>query len=411
MALSQSVASELLEAFRAGEGVDLVRESVRLVMQELIETEASERIGADRYERTETRLTNRNGSRPRLLATQAGDVQLRIPKLRKGSFFPVILEPRRRIDQALYAVVMEAYVNGVSTRAVDDLVTALGIDSGISKSEVSRICAGLDETVAAFRSRPLHHTTFPYLFLDATYLHVRRTGAGGQVTSMAVVVATGVTATGGREVLGVDVGDSEEEVFWRGFLRSLKERGLQGTQLVISDQHSGLVAALRRILQGASHQRCRVHFARNLLALVPKSHKDMVAAVFRTIFAQPDAATVAATWDSVRDQLAAAFPKIGPLMDEAKTEVLAFTAFPRNHWPKVWSTNPLERVNKEIKRRARVVGIFPNEPAVIRLVGAILADMHDEWQISDRRYLSEGSMAQFKPTSNNETVAAISAGD
>jgi transposase-like protein len=411
MALSQSVASELLEAFRAGEGVDLVRESVRLVMQELIETEASERIGADRYERTETRLTDRNGSRPRLLATQAGDVQLRIPKLRRGSFFPVILEPRRRIDQALYAVVMEAYVNGVSTRAVDDLVTALGIDSGISKSEVSRICAGLDQTVAAFRSRPLHHTTFPYLFLDATYLHVRRTGAGGQVTSMAVVIATGVTATGGREVLGVDVGDSEDEVFWRGFLRSLKERGLHGTQLVISDQHSGLVAALRRILQGASHQRCRVHFARNLLALVPKSHKDMVAAVFRTIFAQPDAATVAATWDSVRDQLAAAFPKIGPLMDEAKTEVLAFTAFPRNHWPKVWSTNPLERVNKEIKRRARVVGIFPNEPAVIRLVGAILADMHDEWQISDRRYLSEGSMAQLKPTSNNETVAAISAGD
>jgi transposase-like protein len=269
----------------------------------------------------------------------------------------------------------------------------------------------LDQTVAAFRSRPLHHTTFPYLFLDATYLHVRRTGAGGQVTSMAVVIATGVTATGGREVLGVDVGDSEDEVFWRGFLRSLKERGLHGTQLVISDQHSGLVAALRRILQGASHQRCRVHFARNLLALVPKSHKDMVAAVFRTIFAQPDAATVAATWDSVRDQLAAAFPKIGPLMDEAKTEVLAFTAFPRNHWPKVWSTNPLERVNKEIKRRARVVGIFPNEPAVIRLVGAILADMHDEWQISDRRYLSEGSMAQLKPTSNNESVAAISAGD
>jgi putative transposase len=411
MALSQSVASELLEAFRAGEGVDLVRESVRLVMQELIETEASERIGADRYERTETRITDRNGSRPRLLATQAGDVRLRIPKLRKGSFFPVILEPRRRIDQALYAVVMEAYVNGVSTRAVDDLVTALGIDSGISKSEVSRICAGLDETVAAFRSRPLHHTTFPYLFLDATYLHVRRTGAGGQVTSMAVVIATGVTATGDREVLGVDVGDSEDEVFWRGFLRSLKERGLQGTQLVISDQHSGLVAALRRILQGASHQRCRVHFARNLLALVPKSHKDMVAAVFRTIFAQPDAATVAATWDSVRDQLAAAFLKIGPLMDEAKTEVLAFTAFPRSHWPKVWSTNPLERVNKEIKRRARVVGIFPNEPAVIRLVGAILADMHDEWQVSDRRYLSEGSMAQLKPTSNNETVAAISAGD
>lgn len=408
MALSQSVATELLEAFRAGEGVDLIRESVRLVMQELIETEASGQIGAGRYERTDTRVTDRNGSRPRLLATQAGDVQLRIPKLRKGSFFPVILEPRRRIDQALYAVVMEAYVNGVSTRSVEELVTALGIDSGISKSEVSRICAGLDEIVEAFRSRPLRHTDFPYVFLDATYLHVRRPG---QVTSMAVVVATGVTATGGREVLGVDVGDSEDEVFWRGFLRTLKERGLTGVRLVISDQHAGLVAALRRVLQGAAHQRCRVHFVRNLLALVPKSHKDMVAAVFRTIFAQPDPATVAATWDSVQDQLAAAFPKIGPLMDEAKPEVLAFTAFPRSHWPKLWSTNPLERVNKEIKRRARVVGIFPNDAAVIRLVGAVLADMHDEWQVSDRRYLSEGSMALLKPTSDTGLVAAIPAGD
>jgi putative transposase len=408
MALSQSVASELLEAFRAGEGVELIRESVRLVMQELIETEATERIGAGRYQRTESRVTDRNGSRPRLVSTQAGDVQLTIPKLRKGSFFPVILEPRRRIDQALYAVVMEAYVNGVSTRAVDDLVAALGIDSGISKSEVSRICAGLDESVTAFRSRPLHHTEFPYVFLDATYLHVRRTG---QVTSMAVIVATGVTAAGGREVLGVDVGDSEDEVFWRGFLRSLKERGLAGVRLVISDQHAGLVAALGRILQGVGHQRCRVHFARNLLALVPKSHKDMVAAVFRTIFAQPDPATVAATWDTVRDQLAGPFPKIGPLMDEAKAEVCAFTNFPRSHWPKVWSTNPLERVNKEIKRRARVVGIFPNEAAVIRLVGAVLHDMHDEWQVSDRRYLSEQSMAQLNPTSHTESVAAIQGSD
>jgi len=408
MALSKSVASELLEAFRAGEGVDLIRESVRLVLQELVETEAAEVIGAGRYERTESRVTDRNGSRPRLLSTQAGDVQLRIPKLRKGSFFPVILEPRRRIDQALYAVVMEAYVNGVSTRAVDDLVAALGIDSGISKSEVSRICAGLDEAVTAFRTRALHHTTFPYVFLDATYLHVRRSG---QVTSMAVVVATGITATGGREVLGLDVGDSEDEVFWRGFLRSLKERGLSGVQLVVSDQHAGLVAALGRVFQGAAHQRCRVHFVRNLLALVPKSHKDMVAAVFRTIFAQPDPATVAKTWDAVRDQLAAAFPKIGPLMDEAKAEVLAFTAFPRSHWPKVWSTNPLERVNKEIKRRARVVGIFPNEAAVTRLVGAVLHDIHDEWQVSDRRYLSEASMAQLNPNADTGPIAAIPAAE
>jgi putative transposase len=408
MALSQSVASELLEAFRAGEGVDLIRESVRLVMQELIETEASQQVGAGRYERTDTRVTDRNGSRPRLVATQAGDVQLRIPKLRKGSFFPAILQPRRRIDQALYAVVMEAYVNGVSTRAVDDLVAALGVESGISKSEVSRICTGLDEQVEAFRSRPLHHTAFPYVFLDATYLHVRRTG---QVTSMAVVVATGVTATGGREVLGCDVGDSEDEVFWRGFLRTLKQRGLAGVQLVISDQHAGLVAALGRVFQGAAHQRCRVHFVRNLLGLVPKSHKDMVAAVFRTIFAQSTAEAVAATWDTVQDQLAANFPKIGPLMDEAKAEVLAFTAFPRSHWAKIWSTNPLERVNKEIKRRARVVGIFPNEPAVIRLVGAVLADIHDEWQVSDRRYLSEASMAKINPTSHTELIAALPTGE
>jgi transposase-like protein len=237
MALSQSVLSELLDAFRAGEGVDLVRDAVRLVMQELIEVEASERIGADRYERSDTRTTERNGSRSRLLATQAGDVELKIPKLRKGSFFPSILEPRRRIDQALYAVVMEAYVNGVSTRSVDDLVAALGVDSGISKSQVSRICAGLDEIVGAFRTRRLDHVEFPYVYLDATYLHVRNQAS--QVCSMAVVVATGITADGAREVLGLDVGDSEDEVFWRGFLRALKGRGLAGVRLVISDQHAG----------------------------------------------------------------------------------------------------------------------------------------------------------------------------
>jgi putative transposase len=376
MALSQSVLSELLDAFRAGEGVDLVRDAVRLVMQELIEVEATEMIGAGRYERTESRTTERNGHRPRLLATQAGDVELRIPKLRKGSFFPSILEPRRRIDQALYAVVMESYVAGVSTRAVDDLVAALGVESGISKSEVSRICAGLDEMVDAFRTRRLDHIEFPYIYVDATYLHVRNQSS--QVASMAAVIATGVTADGGREVLGLDVGDSEDEVFWRGFLRSLRSRGLTGVRLVISDQHAGLVAALRRSFQGAGHQRCRVHFARNLLALVPKSHKDMVAAVFRTIFAQPDPDTVSSTWNQVRDQLAARFPKIGGLMDTAKIEVLAFTGFPHAHWSKVWSTNPLERINKEVKRRSRVVGIFPNEASVVRLVGAVLADMHDE---------------------------------
>lgn len=409
MAISQSALSELLEVFRAGEGVDLIREAVQVALQEMIDLEAAEVIGAGRYERTETRRTERNGSRPRTLTTKAGDVRLAIPKLRKGSFFPEILEPRRRIDQALHAVVMEAYVHGVSTRSVDDLVAALG-GTGMSKSEVSRICANLDDSVGAFRTRTLGHARFPYVFLDATYLHVRET-ARGQVFSKAVVVATGVTEHGGREILGLDVGDSEDQTFWRKFLTDLKDRGLSGVQLVISDQHAGLVKALNRCFSGASHQRCRVHFARNLLALVPKSHKDMVAALFRTIFAQPDANAVHDAWDEVRDQLAAAFPKIAPLMDQAKAEVLAFTAFPRAHWVKIWSNNPIERLNKEIKRRARVVGIFPNEPAVIRLVGAVLADAHDEWQVSDRRYLSEASMALLYTTSHNESIAAITSGE
>lgn len=410
MALSESALSELLDAFRAGDGVDLVRESVRLVLQELIEVEAAEVIGAGRYERSEDRLTERNGHRPRLLATQAGDIELGIPKLRKGSFFPSILEHRRRIDRALYAVVMEAYVSGVSTRSVDDLVAALGVGSGISKSEVSRICAELDEAVGAFRTRDLDHIEFPYVYLDATYLHVRD---DHQVVSKAVVVATGITATGQREVLGVDVGDSEDEVFWRGFLRSLKNRGLTGVRLVISDQHAGLTAAIRRCFQGAAHQRCRVHFARNLLATIPKAHQDMVAALFRTVFAGIDADAVSAQWDHVAATLAERWPKAAALMHAAKTEVLAFSAFPVEHWRKIWSTNPLERVNKEIKRRSRVVGIFPNEASVIRLVGAVLADLHDDWISSDRRYLSEGSMAKLYPERDDHltVTAELNTGD
>jgi len=402
MTLPQSAVSDLLDALRAGEGVDLVRESVRMVLQELIETEAAQVIGAARYERAPGRTTERNGSRPKLLTTKGGDVTVAIPKLRQGSFFPSILEPRRRIDQALYAVVMEAYVHGMSTRSVDDLVVALG-GTGISKSEVSRICAGLDEAVGAFRTRRLDHARFPYVYLDATYLHVRTEAA--MVVSKAVVVATGVTEHGRREILGLDVGDSEDEVFWRAFLIGLKKRGLGGVQLVISDQHAGLVAALTRVFQGSSHQRCRVHFIRNVLAHVPKAETEMVAAVFRTIFAQPDLASMAKQWDKVRDDLASRYPKTGPLMDGAKAEVLAFAAFPREHWRKIWSTNPLERLNKEIKRRSRVVGIFPNEAAVIRLIGAVLADTHDEWQVDDRRYLCEGSMAKLYPTRDTETVA------
>lgn len=409
MTLSDTATARLWETFRAGGGAGLVREAVELVLQELIEAEAAEAIGAGRYERSDARVAERNGHRNRLLATQAGDLELKIPKLRKGSFFPSLLEPRRRIDRALWAVVMEAYVAGVSTRSVDDLVAALGAESGISKSEVSRICAGLDETVEAFRNRRLDHTEFPYVYLDATYLNVRNDLS--QPASMAVVVATGITSDGSREVLGCDVGDSESEGFWQQFLGSLRDRGLSGVRLVISDAHRGLAAAAGRWFQGTARQRCRVHFIRNLLAVVPKTHQHMAAAVFRTIFAQPDAEAVNRAWDQVQDQLAASFPKTGALMADAKADVLAFAAFPRAHWQKIWSTNPLERINKEIKRRSRVVGIFPNQASAIRLVGAILADLHDEWQTTDRRYLSEDSMSLLYPERDTITTAELTTGN
>ena len=409
MTLSDSATEELWEAFRAGGGAELVRDAVRLVFQELIEAEAAEAIGAARYERTDSRVAERNGHRRRLLSTQAGDVELKIPKLRKGSFMPSVLEPRRRIDKALHAVVMEAYVKGVSTRSVDDLVAALGVDSGISKSEVSRICAELDETVEAFRGRRLDHAEFPYLFLDATYLKVRNSVS--QVTSMAMVVATGVTAEGRREILGCDLGDSEDGEFWHAFLASLRDRGLSGVRLVTSDAHRGLNAAADRSLQGAARQRCRVHFTRNLLSRVPRSHQHMAAAVLKTIFAQPDAASVHQAWDQVADQLAGRFPRTGEAMADAKAEVLAFADFPKAHWQKIWSTNPLERINKEIKRRSRVVGIFPNEAAAVRLVGAILADTHDEWQATDRRYLSEHSMTQLQPPPDTIETAELTVGN
>ena len=393
MALDESAVSDLLDALTTGEGTDLVRELAQWALQQLIEVEATAKIGAGAWERTGGRTTHRNGHRPRVLSTKAGDLQLGIPKLRKGSFFPELLEPRRRIDQALYAVVMEAYVNGVSTRSVDDLVAAMGVDTGISKSEVSRICAGLDERVDAFRNRTLGHTAFPYVYLDATYVNVRD-DALGQVVSRAVVIATGITATGNREVLGVDIGDSEDETFWTRFLRSLRDRGLSGVRLVISDAHAGLKASIRKCFAGSSWQRCRVHYARNLLATVPKSHVEFVAAAFRSIFALSDRTEIAARWDEVAVTLAERFPKAADSMAGARTDVLAFATFPRSHWRKIWSNNPLERLNKEVKRRSNVVGIFPNDRAGIRLIGAVLADQHDEWAIA-RRYLSEGSMARL----------------
>ena len=334
----------------------------------------------------------RNGSRDRVLTSTAGDLDLRIPKLRTGSFFPSLLERRRRVDQALFAVVMEAYLHGVSTRKVDDLVKALGADAGISKSEVSRICAGLDEAVGTFRNRSLADAGFPYVFLDATYCKAR---VGHRVVSQAVVIATGVRADGHREVLGFDVGDSENGAFWTSFLRSLKARGLGGVALVISDAHEGLKTAIASVLLGSSWQRCRVHFTRNVLDAVSKTNAEMVAAAIRTIFAQPDAAHVAEQFEVIATMLTRSHPKVGRMLTDAREDLLAFTAFPASHWKKIWSTNPLERLNKEVKRRTDVVGVFPNPAALLRLAGAVLVEAHDEWAATDRRYLSENSMTQL----------------
>ena len=392
MAFNQFDLSELLDAVRAGGDIDLIRTSVEAVLQALIDAEATAFIGAEPHERTDTRTNQRNGSRPRLLATKAGDVNLAIPKLRQGSFFPSILDRRRRIDAALYAVVMEAYVHGVSTRKVDDLVAALGAASGISKSEVSRICAELDETLSAFRDRPLDHVEFPYVFLDATYIKAR---SGGRIVSKAVIVATGVSRNGDREVLGVEVGDSEDGAFWIAFLRSLKARKLHGVQLVISDAHTGLHEAIGAVMQGATWQRCKVHLARNVLAKVPKASQDMVAAAMRTIYAQPDAERVHHQFTEMVTMLERQFADAARILDAARDDVLAFTGFPEAHWRKIWSTNPLERLNAEIKRRTRVVGIFPNDAAVLRLVTAVVAETHDEWQVAQRRYLAETTMARL----------------
>jgi putative transposase len=323
------------------------------------------------------------------LTTTAGDLNLKIPKLRNGSFFPALLERRRRVDQALYAVVMEAYLHGVSTRKVDDLVKALGAETGISKSEVSRICEDLDHEVGAFRDRNLSAMEYPYVFLDATYCKAR-------VVSQAVVVAFGVAAGGRREVLGFEVGDSGNEGFWTAFLRSLKARGPDGVKLVISDARSGLKKAISTVFQGAAWQRCRVHFMRNVLWAVPKGSQDMVASIIRIAFAQPDAGHVNTQFDEVTRMLAKSHPKVAAMLTDARDEVLAFAGFPARHWRQIWSTNPMERVNKEIKRRTDVVGVFPNPAALLRLAGAVLIEQHDEWEAGDRRYLSEASMAELK---------------
>ncbi|QEY31187.1 IS256 family transposase [Synechococcus sp. RSCCF101] len=414
MPISDSAAAELVQLLGSGTAGDLIPELVRQGLQALIEAEAAAALGADRHQRTAERRGHRNGSRDRLLATPAGDIQLRIPRFRTGSFFPSLLEPRRRVDRALWAVVMEAYVSGVSTRKVDELVVALGCESGVSKSEVSRICQGLDTQVQAFLQRPLEFSRYPYVYLDATYLH-GRDPARRQVISRAVIVAVGITGNGQREVLGIEVGDSEDETFWTAFLRRLRERGLSGVQLVISDAHAGLKKAIARCCQGCSWQRCRVHFARNLLAKVPKGSQDMVAAALRSVFVQPEARAAGQQWEQweqVTTMLTEKFPAAAALMEQAKEDVLAFRAFPPEHWRKIWSTNPLERLNKEIKRRTRVVGIFPNDAAIIRLVGALLLEQQEEWQLDGRRVFSEQSMAKLDNTSEpvqDRATAALAA--
>lgn len=379
----------LLDGSSAGE---LIPELARYGLQQLIELEVAAVLGADRHERTEERLGYRNGYRPRSLTTQVGDIDLLIPKLRSGSFLPSILEPRRRVDQALYAVIMEAYIGGVSTRKVDALVGALGSQSGISKSQVSRICQEIDQQVQAFLGRPLQEAGYAYVYLDATYLK-GRLGKALQVCSRAVVVAMGVNADGRRELLGLKVGDSESEAFWAEFITSLKERGLTGVKLVVSDAHVGLTKAIRRQLQGCVWQRCRVHFARNLLQRVPRAHQGMVTAALRSVFAQESTTEILSRWDDLATSLGERFPKAAELMLEAREDVLAFRPFPRTHWRKIWSTNLLERVNEEIKRRTRVVGIFPNDAAIIRLVGAVLLEQDEHWQLEGRRMFSAESMA------------------
>ena len=373
-------------AEKHGEG-DFLRELGQYVLQQLMEFEAQGACGADRNERSAERVNQRNGYRDRRFETRLGTMALRIPKLRQGSYYPSFLEPRKASEHALVAVVQEAYVKGVSTRKVDELVQAMGM-TGISKSQVSRLCQELDERVQAFLSRRLEGV-WPYLWLDATYLKVRD---GARVVSKALVVAVGVNGEGRREVLGLALGPAETEAFWSEFLRDLNARGLRGVTLVISDAHAGLKAAAAATL-AATWQRCRVHFMRNALAHVPRKQHQMVAAAVRTAFVQENQAQAKGQWRETADKLRGRFPKLGALLDEAEDDVLAFMTFPKENWPQLASTNPLERVNKEIKRRSRVVEIFPNDAAVIRLIGALMAEQSDEWQVC-RRYMSQESLAK-----------------
>jgi len=386
MAKTSLSLDELVRKLMGDEHADVLRESLAWFVRELMEAEVAGQIGADLHEKAPERTTHRNGYRERLWQTRAGEVELAIPRLRSGSYFPSFLEPRSRSEKALVAVIQEAYVNGVSTRKVDRLVTQLGL-AGISKSAVSRLCAGLDEQVRCFRERPLEGA-YPYLWLDAKVERVREPGG---VRHKALVIAYGVHETGRREVLGIDVGEAETEAFWREFLRSLRARGLAGVQLCVSDAHEGLKNAIGKVLS-CPWQRCTVHFLRDMLGHCGRAQQPMIAAAIRQIFAAEDAGEARERLAGVAAALEQTAPKVARLLLEAEEELLAFMAFPREHWSKLRSTNPLERVNREVGRRSDVVGIYPNDAALIRLAGALLIEQNDEWLVG-RRYLSEESLA------------------
>jgi putative transposase len=381
----------LIEALQKADDGNFLRSLAETVLQILMEADVEGVIGAGRYERSGERSTWRNGYRDRTLDTRLGQLNLRIPKLRTGSYFPPFLEARKTTEKALISVIQEAWIAGVSTRKVDDLVQAMGL-AGISKSQVSKLCKEIDERVGAFLKRPLEGE-WPYLWLDATYLKVRE---GGRIVSVAAIIAVAANRDGRREIVGLHIGPSEAETFWSAFLKDLVRRGLRGVKLVISDAHEGLKAAIGRVI-GATWQRCRVHFMRNALAHVPKGQHTVVAAAIRQAFLQPDRTGAGETWRHVADQLRVRWPKLGALMDEAEHDVLAYVTFPSQHRTKLHSTNPLERLNKEVKRRADVVGIFPNEDSIVRLIGAVLLEANDEWQLQHRYMQIEGMAELLAP--------------
>jgi putative transposase len=371
---------------------DFLREAVRFMVGQLMGAEVASICGADYRERTDERTNKRNGYRERTWDTRAGTIDLQIPKIREGSYFPSwLLEPRKRAEKALVAVIADCYLAGVSTRRVDKLVKAMGIE-GISRSQVSRMAKSLDEVVESFRSRPLDSGPYAYLWLDAQTQKVRESG---RVVNVVTVQAIAVSSDGHREVLGMEVFTSEDGSGWTSFLRGLVARGLSGVKLVVSDAHQGLKDAIASCLPGASWQRCRAHFMRNLMSKVPKASQDLVATVVRSIYAQPDRKSVEAQHAAVVDQLEASFPEAAAMLEEAREDILAFATFPKEHWRQIWSNNPLERLNREIRRRTDVVGIFPNRASVVRLVGAVLSEQHDEWQVA-RRYMSAESIAKTR---------------